>query len=92
MTVEDHVQAHLDAMIGGGATFHPGQREAILDVTENGGRTLVVQRTGWGKSLVYGIATRILRDRDAAPTLVISPLLALMRNQIAAAKALSLRA
>ena len=46
-------------------------------------RTLVVQRTGWGKSLVYWLATRVLRDRGQGPTLVISPLLALMRDQLA---------
>ena len=61
-------------------------------MTEAGGRSLVVQRTGWGKSLVYWIATRILRDRGAGPTVVISPLLALMRNQIEAAENLGLRA
>ena len=52
----------------------------------------MVQRTGWGKSLVYWIATRVLRDRGDGPTLIISPLLALMRNQIAAAGRIGLRA
>jgi ATP-dependent DNA helicase RecQ len=53
---------------------------------------LVVQRTGWGKSLVYFLATRLLRDQGAGCTLLISPLLALMRNQIAAAKRIGIRA
>ena len=72
-------------MLGPDATFRDGQREAIEAVIGDGGRALVVQRTGWGKSLVYWIATRVRRDRGHGPTLIISPLLALMRNQIAMA-------
>ena len=53
---------------------------------------LLVQRTGWGKSAVYFIATRMLRDRGFGPTLIVSPLLALMRNQISAAERMGLRA
>ena len=53
---------------------------------------LLVQRTGWGKSAVYFIATRLLRDRGAGPTLLVSPLLALMRNQIEAAERMGVRA
>jgi ATP-dependent DNA helicase RecQ len=53
---------------------------------------LCVQRTGWGKSAVYFVATALLRERGAGPTLIVSPLLALMRNQIAAAERLGLRA
>ena len=53
---------------------------------------LCVQRTGWGKSAVYFIATALLRERGAGPALIVSPLLALMRNQIAAAERLGLRA
>jgi ATP-dependent DNA helicase RecQ len=79
-------------MLGAGATFRQGQREAIELVVEDGQRALVVQRTGWGKSLVYWIATRVRRDRGHGPTLIISPLLALMRNQIAMAGRLGLRA
>lgn len=55
-------------------------------------RLLVVERTGWGKSAVYFIATRILRDRGRGPTLIVSPLLALMRNQIEAAERLGIKA
>ncbi len=88
----DELTRHLQTMLGPGATFREGQREAIEAVIEDGRRALVVQRTGWGKSLVYWIATRVRRDRGHGPTLIISPLLALMRNQIAMAGRLGLRA
>ena len=74
------------------ATFHPGQLEAIEAVVSRGGRALVVQRTGWGKSAVYFIATSILRSDGVGPTVIVSPLLALMRNQIEAALRLDLNA
>ncbi|MCH7668886.1 MAG: RecQ family ATP-dependent DNA helicase [Acidobacteria bacterium] len=74
------------------ATFHPGQLEAIETVTARGGRALVVQRTGWGKSAVYFIATKILRAGGTGPTVIVSPLLALMRNQVEAAARLDLNA
>ena len=79
-------------MLGPDAEFREGQREAIEAVIGDGSRALVVQRTGWGKSLVYWIATRVRRDEGRGPTLIISPLLALMRNQIAMAARLGLRA
>jgi ATP-dependent DNA helicase RecQ len=88
----DDLTRHLQAMLGPEATFRDGQREAIEAVIEDGHRALVVQRTGWGKSLVYWIATRVRRDRGHGPTLIISPLLALMRNQIAMAGRLGLHA
>ena len=72
----------LRAMAGPHANFHSGQLEAIDALVGKRKRALVVQRTGWGKSAVYFIATRLLRDDGAGPTLLISPLLALMRNQI----------
>jgi ATP-dependent DNA helicase RecQ len=74
------------------AEFRPGQWEAVATLVESRGRLLVVQRTGWGKSLVYFLATRLLRDRGAGCTLLISPLLSLMRNQILAAERLGIRA
>ena len=74
------------------ATFHSGQWQAIEQLVAQRARLLVVQRTGWGKSLVYFLATRLLRDQGAGPTLLISPLLALMRNQILAAKRIGVRA
>jgi ATP-dependent DNA helicase RecQ len=74
------------------ARFREGQEDAIRHVVEGRGRLLVVQKTGWGKSFVYFIATRLLRDAGLGPTLLVSPLLALMRNQIAAATRMGLRA
>ena len=90
--VPDVLQAHLETMFGPGAAFREGQREAIEAVVRDGSRTLVVERTGWGKSLVYWIATRVRRDAGHGPTLIVSPLLSLMRNQIEAADRLGLRA
>lgn len=72
--------------------FREGQWEAIDAVANRQKRLLLVQRTGWGKSQVYFIATRILRDRGRGPTLIVSPLLALMRNQIGAAERIGVRA
>src|SRR5437763_15769217 len=74
------------------ACFREGQEEAIRHVVERRGRLLVVQKTGWGKSFVYFIATKLLRESGAGPALLISPLLALMRNQIDAAKRMDTRA
>lgn len=74
------------------AKFHADQWEAIDTLVNKRQKLLVVQRTGWGKSSVYFIATRILRDRGMGPTLIISPLLALMRNQMVAAERLSINA
>ena len=74
------------------ATFREGQEEAIRHVVEGRGRLLIVQKTGWGKSFVYFIATKLLREAGAGPALLISPLLALMRNQIAAATRMGVRA
>ena len=79
-------------MLGPDAEFRDGQREAIEAVIGDGARALVVQRTGWGKSLVYWIATRVRRDTGHGPTLIVSPLLSLMRNQIAMAARLGLTA
>lgn len=75
-----------------GALFRDGQWEAIDSLVNGRARLLVVQRTGWGKSAVYFIATRMFRDLGRGPTLIVSPLLALMRNQIAAAERLGIRA
>jgi ATP-dependent DNA helicase RecQ len=74
------------------STFRRGQFEAIEHLLERRGPLLVVERTGWGKSNVYFIAAKLLREQDAGPTLIISPLLALMRNQIAAAERMGVRA
>jgi ATP-dependent DNA helicase RecQ len=74
------------------AAFRDGQEEAIRHVVEGRSRLLVVQKTGWGKSFVYFIATKLLREEGTGPALLVSPLLALMRNQIAAAKRMGVRA
>ncbi|MBD2211706.1 RecQ family ATP-dependent DNA helicase [Nostoc linckia FACHB-104] len=74
------------------ADFRAGQWEAIEELIEKRSRLLVIQRTGWGKSLVYFLATRLLRDQGAGCTLLISPLLALMRNQITAAQRIGIKA
>ena len=81
--------------IGSGRTdaaFREGQEDAIRHIVDGRGRLLVVQKPGWGKSFVYFIATKILRDSGNGPALLISPLLALMRNQIAAAERMGVRA
>jgi ATP-dependent DNA helicase RecQ len=88
----DHAQDLLADLAGPEATFRPHQLEAVRDLVEDRARVLCVQRTGWGKSAVYFIATALLRERGAGPALIVSPLLALMRNQIAAAERLGIRA
>src|SRR5438309_758695 len=85
-------EALLRQMLGSEARFREGQWEAIEAVVARGERVLVVQRTGWGKSIVYFLTTRLLRERGAGPTLLISPLLSLMRNQVAMARRIGVRA
>jgi len=74
------------------AAFRDDQEAAIQHVVDGRGRLLVVQKTGWGKSSVYFIATKLLREQGLGPAILISPLLALMRNQIAAAERMGVRA
>jgi ATP-dependent DNA helicase RecQ len=74
------------------AKLRPGQWEAIDSLVNHKRKLLVVERTGWGKSLIYFISTRVLRDRGQGSTLIVSPLLALMRNQLTAAERLGIRA
>jgi ATP-dependent DNA helicase RecQ len=74
------------------AEFRDGQWQAISALVQRRARVLIVQRTGWGKSVVYFIATKLLRDQGAGCTLLVSPLLSLMRNQIVAARNLAVRA
>ena len=74
------------------ASFHPGQFEAIEALVERGERALVVQRTGWGKSAVYFLSALLRRQAGAGPTLIVSPLLALMRDQVDAAARAGVRA
>ncbi len=84
-------QEHLARLAGPGASLRDDQWQAIEALLE-GRKVEVVQRTGWGKSAVYWIATALLRRRGHGPTLVISPLLALMRDQVAAAERSGLHA
>ena len=74
------------------ADFRDGQLEAIDQIVDKRGRVLCVQRTGWGKSAVYFVATAMLREAGAGPTILVSPLIALMRNQLDAAAALGIEA
>jgi ATP-dependent DNA helicase RecQ len=85
-------QAQLTALAGPEAVLRDDQATAITALVEDRRRVLVVQRTGWGKSAVYFIATRLLRDAGEGPTLIVSPLLALMRDQLAAARRMGLEA
>ena len=84
----------LRTLTGGGddTDFHDGQFEAIKTLVDGRRRALVVQRTGWGKSAVYFVATLLLRRQGAGPTILVSPLLALMRDQISAASRAGVRA
>ena len=79
-------------MLGPTAQFRDGQWDAIDLAANQRQRLLVVQRTGWGKSAVYFIATRLLRQGGSGPTLLVSPLLALMRNQLEMARRSGVRA
>jgi len=86
-------EQHLRALVGSAdATLYDDQWAAIEALAVDRRRALVVQRTGWGKSAVYFVATALLRARGAGPTVIISPLLALMRNQIEAADRAGIKA
>lgn len=82
----------LRQMLGPQAEFREGQWEAIDAAANRRERLLVVQRTGWGKSIVYFLTAKILRDNGAGPVLLVSPLLSLMRNQLLAAQKIGIRA
>jgi ATP-dependent DNA helicase RecQ len=83
--LRDEAEKYLRALAGEHARLREDQWTAISALVADGRRTLVVQRTGWGKSAVYFVATALLRARGAGPTVIVSPLLALMRNQVEAA-------
>src|SRR3954447_6825322 len=84
--MRQQAEQHLRALAGPDARLREDQWSAISALVEDRRRALVVQRTGWGKSAVYFVATALLRARGAGPTVIVSPLLALMRNQVAAAE------
>jgi ATP-dependent DNA helicase RecQ len=89
---EEALQLLRQALGDPAAAFRDGQWEGIAALVQRSARLLVVQRTGWGKSLVYFLATKLLRDRGSGCTILISPLLSLMRNQIAAAARIGVQA
>src|SRR2546421_237119 len=90
--VRRQAEEHLRALVGGPAQLREDQWRAIRALVVDRRRALVVQRTGWGKSAVYFVATALLRAAGAGPTVIVSPLLALMRNQVAAAGRAGIRA
>ena len=91
--VRREAEPHLRALVGrDDAELREDQWRAIEALAVGHQRSLVVQRTGWGKSAVYFVATLLLRAEGAGPTVIVSPLLALMRNQIAAAERAGIRA
>ena len=91
--VREQAEAALRRLVGRpDAVLHDDQWTAIEALVVDRRRALVVQRTGWGKSAVYFVATALLRAAGAGPTIIVSPLLALMRNQIAAAERAGIRA
>lgn len=83
--VRERAEAVLRLLAGERARLREDQWRAIEALVTDRRRVLCVQRTGWGKSAVYFVATALLRAGGAGPTVIISPLLALMRNQVAAA-------
>src|SRR6202043_2117475 len=83
--LRDEAEKYLRALAGDHARLREDQWTAISALVADKRRALVVQRTGWGKSAVYFVATALLRAAGAGPTVIVSPLLALMRNQIDAA-------
>jgi ATP-dependent DNA helicase RecQ len=90
--LRDEAEKCLRALAGDHARLREDQWTAIRTLVADRRRALVVQRTGWGKSAVYFIATALLRARGAGPTVIVSPLLALMRNQVEAAMRAGIRA
>src|SRR5919199_3321356 len=89
--LREKAEEHLRALAGDSARLCDDQWTAIEALVADRRRALVVQRTGWGKSAVYFVSTALLRAAGAGPTVIISPLLALMRNQIAAAERAGIR-
>ncbi|MFI5658893.1 RecQ family ATP-dependent DNA helicase [Streptomyces sp. NPDC051684] len=91
-TAADTVLARLVGDPSGKARLREDQWRAIEALVADHRRALVVQRTGWGKSAVYFVATALIRQSGGGPTVIVSPLLALMRNQVEAAERAGIRA
>jgi ATP-dependent DNA helicase RecQ len=91
-TLRAEAEGYLRALAGPAARLRDDQWTAIRSLVADRVRALVVQRTGWGKSAVYFTATALLRARGSGPAVIVSPLLALMRNQIDAAQRAGIRA
>ena len=92
MPTRDDAQALLEQLAGPQATLRDDQWTAIEALVIQRRQALVVQRTGWGKSAVYFVSTALRRAQGAGPSIIISPLLALMRDQVAAAARAGIRA
>src|SRR3984885_5822252 len=90
--LREEAERWLRALAGPGARLREDQWRAIAALVRDRRRALVVQRTGWGKSAVYFTATALLRARGAGPSVIVSPLIALMRNQIEAAQRAGIQA
>jgi len=90
--IEKSALSLLRGMLGTEASFRNGQWEAIESIVIHKRRTIVVQRTGWGKSVIYFIASKLLRSQRLGFTIIVSPLLSLMRNQIEAAERIGVKA
>src|SRR3984885_680118 len=90
--LREEAERCLRALAGPGARLREDQWRAIQALVSDRRRALVVQRTGWGKSAVYFTATALLRARGAGPSVIVSPLIALMRNQIEAAQRAGIKA
>ncbi|TWF84776.1 RecQ-like ATP-dependent DNA helicase [Streptomyces capillispiralis] len=91
-TEADAILAELVGAPAGAARLREDQWQAVAALVRERRRALVVQRTGWGKSAVYFVATALLRRRGSGPTVIVSPLLALMRNQVESAARAGIRA
>ena len=78
----DNLEKYLHTLVGSDIEFHKDQKKAIESCLEQGSKTLLVQKTGWGKSAVYFIAAKALLENNGKITVIVSPLISLMRNQI----------
>lgn len=90
-TIAEEATQILQTTLGKATCFREGQLEAIEALVQHRQKLLVVQRTGWGKSVVYFVATRLMRRRRQGITILISPLLSLMRNQVEAAESFGVK-